>query len=173
MLTVYEAIDGSCIRRDWREQECYPVWEPTPPALHQFISMGAGISWIVLETQTYQNANGELLHIAMVHPQGRPIPERHLWYGVRSRMDYPAISFNIQFTPDRKFLQLGMNMDGRAPEGELLNAVAVPHTSQVYTTSSEWRIERTVDYWPTADATANYSAVHVGYCLARATQLVA
>jgi hypothetical protein len=171
MLTIYEVIDGSAVQRQQGEQECYPVWETTPPTLHQMVSIGADTSWIVLETQAYQSADGELLHIAMVHRAGLPIPERSSWYGVRSRMDYPAISFNIQFTPDHNFLQLGMNMDGRAPVGQLLNAVTVPGTSHVSTTPSEWQIERTVDYWPMADAAATYSAIHVGYCVARAHQL--
>ncbi|MFM2431196.1 MAG: hypothetical protein RLZZ511_2409 [Cyanobacteriota bacterium] len=173
MLTIYEVVNGSTIRRERGEQECCPVWETTPPTLHQMISMGADVSWIVLETHAYQSADGELLHIAMVHRAELPTPERDLWYGVRSRMDYPTISFNIQFTPDRRFLQLGMNMDGRAPTRQLLNAVAVPGTSQVSTTPTEWWIEQTVAYWPIADATATYSTVHIGYCVARVNQLIA
>jgi hypothetical protein len=171
MLVIYEAIDGSYVQRG-REEHCHPVWEDNLPVVSQVTSMGAEIPWVVLEVQPYQNVLSERVYVAMVHPQDIAIPARDCWYGVRSRLNYPDISFNIQFANDLRFLQLGMHMDGKAPVGRLANAELISDSTQARTIPSVWKIDQIDVYWP-INAAATYTKIHLGWCIQEAETLVA
>lgn len=130
------------------------------PQLFDLVKMGSDRDWKVVYIEPYHRAD-ETLYVVMVSRFDLPLANRADWTEAQTKQDYPAISLNIELSPERSVLQYGFNMQGKAPTGQLKSYSPTGEGTLMKAELEPWVIDRTDTY---QNGFGIYTAIHLCWC---------